>query len=220
MSAGMTGNSPLSGECGGVGAVLELEDARLLSCDYDGLSLADAEYLKSVTLLPVDLRRELLERYVAEHGASALLEIFAQFVGLANSVVLNNEDMVHLLGWISGELHPDGGIPPNLPTIFGALQGVGVAALAGDAATCNGCAYRRGAIANQSPITTLDAVTCVDDRQRFMCHERELTDDGEPTLTCIGYAAAMALTHGPIKTRKIGPPRSTAAVSPLSQEPE
>ena len=54
-------------------------------------------------------------------------------------------------------MHPQLAEKINLPTLFGALHGVVLAAGVKSDKTCGGCAFRLGTPANQSPITTGDA---------------------------------------------------------------
>lgn len=160
--------------------------SRHAPCDY-ALTDTQAETLQGASLIPVDLRRKLLRRLRRDE----LVELFAQFIGLANSVVANNREMIELAGIISGELHPERAHEINLPTIFGALSGVKAANLVpAEAKTCGGCAYRLGTPANQSPVTTSDV-----DWQRgagddFWCHE-DMNADGSPNRKCIGHLLAM-----------------------------
>jgi hypothetical protein len=151
--------------------------------DYQ-LSDADAETLKGIVLLPDEFRRRLL----AKLPKADLVHLFSQMIGLANSVVANNREMIELEGIISGELHPDKAHEINLPTLFGALCGVALANAVDGNKTCGGCAYRLGTPANQSPVTTCDADWC--DKgggHDFMCHE-DLDDSGNPKHICRGYA--------------------------------
>ncbi len=155
--------------------------------DYT-LTAEDADALKAVVLLPGDIRAQLLKKYLAERGTAALVNLFCQVIGMANSVVANNREMIELAGIISGELHPHNAHQINLPTLFGALSGVTLAASVDQTKTCNGCAYRLGAIANQSPVTTYDAEWCGQDgNQDFLCHER-LDAKGNPRHLCAGNA--------------------------------
>lgn len=160
--------------------------------DYK-LTPADADTLKSIVLLPGDLRTKLLQKYLAEHGVGALVGLFSQTIGMANSVVENSREMIELAGIISGELHPHNAHHINLPTLFGALNGVTLAASVDQASTCQGCAYRLGTCANQSPVTTCDAEWCENDgTQDFLCHER-VSDGGVPRNLCAGHAQKTKL---------------------------
>jgi hypothetical protein len=155
--------------------------------DYQ-ISNRDANEIKGVVLLPVDLRQIALAKYVERFGAAALTELFAQFMGLANSVVENNREMIELLGIIEGGDHPYTAEKYNLPTIFGALNGVPLASSINQDKTCGGCAFRLGAIANQCEPTTCDAQYCQSEGEPdFMCHE-DLDDEGKPKHLCLGYA--------------------------------
>lgn len=86
--------------------------------------------------------------------------------------------------------HPHTAEQANLPTMFGALQGVVLAATVDPRGTCAGCAYRLGTPANTSPVTTSDAIYCRQELSRFYCHA-DLDDQGNPVRTCVGHAKAM-----------------------------
>jgi hypothetical protein len=149
---------------------------------------ADADALRGMVLLPHEYRTKLLRRYVREHGQAALINLFSQFIGLANSVVANSREFIELAGIIEGTLHPHNADKINLPTIFGGLVGVGLANSIDQTKTCSGCAYRLGTCANQSPITTIDANWCEDESDLdFLCHER-LNAKAEPYKLCAGHA--------------------------------
>jgi hypothetical protein len=163
------------------------ESPAVRATDY-ALTASEAEYLKAVCLLPAAERAELLARYSDEHGTAALLHIFTAFVGLANSVVANNREACEMILIIDGHMWPEQAAHANLPTIFGALQGVQLAARVRQSKTCQGCAFRLGTCANQSPITTADAIWCEETDDAFLCHERGLDADGNPTRACVGYA--------------------------------
>lgn len=156
--------------------------------DYS-IDEADTRELLGIVSLPADYRGMLLTKYVAEHGTAALAELFAQFIGLANSVVANNREMAELLLITEGGMTPNAAEQANLPTIFGALNGILLAEGVDQAKTCGGCAFRLGSCANQSPVTTCDADWCSDGEDQFMCHE-DLDDVGKPTRKCTGFTQA------------------------------
>jgi hypothetical protein len=161
--------------------------AEPVAIDY-ALTDGQSDALSGAVLLPVDLRREIL----AKLPKAALVELFAQFIGLANSVVANNREMIELAGIISGEMHPDKAHQINLPTIFGALVGAKLANAAATDKVCAGCAYRLGTPANQSPVTTCDADWCdKGSGYDFMCHE-DLDESGNPTHICRGHGRVTA----------------------------
>lgn len=154
--------------------------------DYT-LTTADADELSAMVLMPHEYRAKLLRRYIREHGQAALINLFSQTIGLANSVVANNREFIELAGIIEGTLHPHNAHQVNLPTMFGALSGVGLANSVDQTKTCGGCAYRLGSCANQSPITTTDASWCLSEGDDFLCHER-VDSKGEPHKLCVGHA--------------------------------
>lgn len=160
--------------------------------DYSMLR-RDALWLSGTVMLPIDIRRLSLERYVETHGHDAMLEAFAQFMGLASSVAANAAAMCSMQRILDGTEYPD---QPesrvNLPTPFGALQGVLLAGEVDSSLTCETCAFRLGSVANQSPITTADADYCSHPGETpFMCHEG-VDEREDPTKACAGFAQLRA----------------------------
>lgn len=155
------------------------------------MTAADAEALAGVVLLPADLRRQALELYLARNSLSALIDLFAQVLGMANAVAENARAMVELILMEEG-MHPHEAEKANLPTMYGALQGVLLSDGVDQRGTCAGCAYRLGTPANTSPITTLDASHCQSELALFNCHER-LDAAGNPTKPCVGHRQALRL---------------------------
>lgn len=153
----------------------------------------DAQWLAGATVLAPDMRRLVLATILDQRGPDHLVALFAEFIGLANSVCANAAEMVSLQRIIDGYEHPERESDRiNLPTPFGALQGVMLAAKVDAPDACGGCAFRLGTIANQSPITTADADYCSHpDEAPFMCHEH-LDDNGDPTRGCAGFAKLRA----------------------------
>lgn len=134
-------------------------------------------------------RIELLTTFLNQRGEKSLIEAFAQFMGLANSVVENCAAMSDQVLIEECGVHPDKFTSVNMPTILGALQGVVLASGCEPAGACHGCAYRLGSIANQSPIATEDAAYMAFNSKGFMCHAYA-DDAGEPTRVCVGHARA------------------------------
>jgi len=137
-------------------------------------------------------RAELLAKYAAAHGLDALVDLFAQFVGAANSVVANCREVSEILMISEGNIHPHTAEKINLPTMLGAMQGVPLANAVSPRATCEGCAYRLGTAANQCVPTATDVAYCAEERNPFMCHLR-VDDAGAPTHICAGHAQAIRL---------------------------
>ncbi|MFG0381062.1 hypothetical protein ACF8C6_08865 [Pseudomonas sp. zbq_18] len=150
---------------------------------------ADALELSGATLLPFDLRRKVLARMAAQRDQGAMLDLFAQVLGMANAVVENCRIMTELILTEEG-MHPHTAEKANLPTMYGALQGVLLADGVSQKGTCAGCAYRLGTPANTSPITTSEASHCQRELMQFNCHLR-LDKEGQPTKACAGHRRAM-----------------------------
>lgn len=87
-------------------------------------------------------------------------------------------------------MHPYSAEKINLPSLFGAMNGVLLAAKVDPKGACHGCAYRLGTAANQSPCTSLDAEYTLQNLDPFMCHA-DLDDKGEPTRPCVGHRKAL-----------------------------
>lgn len=158
--------------------------------DYK-ISSDDACDLYGAALVPTEFRRMILAKYAAEHGNDALLNLFSEFMGLANSLVTNTREFIELFLIIECKMSDRMAEKINLPTISGALNGAKFA-IEPVKGMCEGCAFRSGTPANQSPITSYDANDCADDGTRFLCHETlppyTETEDGK--RTCAGYIAA------------------------------
>lgn len=159
--------------------------------DYS-MSSHDAKELQGVIMLPFDIRRRAIAKYAAEHGKDALIDLFANFIGMANAVVNNTREWLELQTIIHADMHPHEAEKIaekiNSSTLFGALQGVELANQVNQKKTCVGCAFRLGSAANQSPCTTTDADSSLrGDDGPFMCHEH-LDESGEPTRVCGGYS--------------------------------
>ena len=150
---------------------------------------SDAMDLAGIAQFDLVMRREALTSYLQRNGSQRLVELTAQLIGMANSVVENCAEMSDQVLIEECGVHPDKFTSVNLPTIIGACQGVIIASKCDPAGACYGCAYRLGSIANQSPITTSDAEFMAHDQKGFMCHAH-LDEQGEPTKVCVGHAKA------------------------------
>ncbi|MNJ54567.1 hypothetical protein D3C77_500150 [compost metagenome] len=134
-------------------------------------------------------RGQALTAYAEQYGQAHLVSLFTQFIGMANSVVENCAAMTDLVLITEMDMHPDRFNSINLPTIAGACQGVALAAQADPAGACEGCAYRLGTMANQSPMATSDASYMAIEPRGFMCHA-EVDECGRPLNVCVGHAKA------------------------------
>lgn len=154
------------------------------------LSREDAADFAGLVGFRHEIRMEVLAAYAKRNGPDAVLNLLSQVIGLANSVVANNREMIELLlitecGW-----SPDMAEKVNLPTMFGAANGVLITGGVDQQKTCGGCAFRVGTPANQCASTTCDADWCSHPGESdFMCHE-DLDEKGNPTRKCIGFVQA------------------------------
>ncbi len=161
-----------------------------LAADY-ALTIEEAEFLLMVVAVKQPERAALLARRCRDRGVDDTIALFAQVVGMANSVVENNREMIELLLITEGGEDPHTAEQANLPTMRGALQGVAIAAGVDANKVCHGCAYRLGSAANQSPITSDDARWVLEEshRHEFLCHE-DVDERGNPKHLCRGFGQA------------------------------
>lgn len=159
-----------------------------INTDYD-IAPTVALELAGIVKIGLERRIELLTALLHSRGEKSLIEAFADFIGMANSVVENCAAMSDQVLIEECGVHPDKFTSVNMPTILGALQGVLLASSCEPAGACHGCAYRLGSIANQSPIATLDAAYMAFNSKGFMCHAY-IDHAGEPTRVCVDHARA------------------------------
>lgn len=158
--------------------------------DYD-INPKVAQLLLGLVALPARKRIVKLQMLSLWMSGGEFVNLFAQFIGMANSVVANSAEMADILLMTAGVTHPDRpSSRANLPTIVGALRGIVMAQGVDASKVCEGCAFRLGTPANQSPITTTDADMCVGDGELFLCH-MEHDEKGNPFKACAGYAQTI-----------------------------
>lgn len=154
-----------------------------------------ASLLYGVATLPFEDRVLALGAIGHKYGAQELVELFAQFIGLASSVAENAKEHAEDLLIVMGGVHPHTAEKINMPCVLGALNGLHLVEGIDTSTVCHGCAFRKGTIANQSWSTTMDAEGCTqpgDDP--FLCHE-DLDDKGLPTKGCRGFAQRRAANN-------------------------
>lgn len=161
-------------------------------CTDYSMSTDDALLIAGMSQYDLATRRDMVGAVLATEGPGRLVEMLAQLIGMANSVVINSKDMTDTVLITEYGAHPERVVGINLPTIVGACQGVLLAAKCDPAGACYGCAYRLGSIANQSPIATSDAEYVADDARGFGCHA-ETDVHGNATKVCVGHAKAAKL---------------------------
>ncbi|HED4877306.1 TPA: hypothetical protein R4K21_003125 [Stenotrophomonas maltophilia] len=157
--------------------------------DYS-LTAQQAGELMAICSMPLPVRLTALHGMLADVGHDGVVRLFAQFIGLANSVAANAKDQAEQLLVELGEVHPYTAEKINMPCVLGALQGARLVHGIDASNVCHGCAFRHGSIANQCLPTTLDADRCSEPGEHaFLCHE-VLSPCGEATQACRGFAQA------------------------------
>lgn len=157
--------------------------------DY-ALNAQQAGDLMAICVMPLPARQAALYGLVAQDGFDALVELFAHFIGLANSVSANAKDQAEQLLVALGDFHPYTAEKINMPCVLGALQGARLVRGIDASKLCHGCAFRHGSIANQCLPTALDADQCSEPGEHaFLCHE-VLSPSGEATQACKGFTQA------------------------------
>lgn len=162
-----------------------------VNTDYD-FDPRDVTTLQGISSLPQDMRVEIMRKLFARRTKAQLIEMFANFVGLANAVEGNMRDFLELAGIIHGGMNEIEAEKLNAPTVWGALNGIKIATPPVPG-MCGGCAFRKGTPANQSSITTIDALDSATGgiAAEFMCHERPDCEDTAKATPCVGKIAWM-----------------------------
>lgn len=161
------------------------------------MSKKDAEVLAGIVGMNDYGKKVVLKHYFKENGATKLINIFSQFIGLANSVIKNNQEAIETFLIIEKDYHPYQAEKINFPNLFGACQGIILSQGINQDKTCHGCACRIGTLANQSPTTTSDVDYCLsggaygEGGDKFYCHE-DFDEEGRPTKKCIGFVQIIA----------------------------
>lgn len=155
--------------------------------DY-AISISHTAELRRIVSEPADARRQALKELAVQLGHDSFVDLFAQFIGLANQVADNAREHAQAMLVTEGGVHPYTAEKINMPSLVGALQGVQLADGIDTASLCHGCAFRLGSIANTCDPTTSDADWCSQPNERpFMCHAY-MDAAGEPTQACKGFA--------------------------------
>lgn len=166
--------------------------------DY-ALTVQQAGELMVICSMPLPTRQMALYGLVTRDGFDGLVKLFAQFIGLANSVSANAKDQAEQLLVELGDVHPYTAEKINMPCVLGALQGARLVHGIDPSNLCRGCAFRHGSIANQCLPTTLDADQCSEPGEHaFLCHE-VLSPSGEATQACKGFAQARRAATAALK---------------------
>lgn len=173
---------------------------RVLFVDYQAISSEVAQHLLEIGQIPHELRIVRLHRLVREGKIKIDEHLVSGLIGLINSISYNAMMMSEQVFNESGLFHPDKPVSVNMPTIQGALQGITLASNVCQKKTCATCAYRLGTIANQSELTTSDAMYCVENGITFKCHEELCPEEKfygtDRTLkTCAGHAQMEGFPH-------------------------
>lgn len=157
------------------------------------LSRADAALLLGALNMKADERAETLRRLLPPEDAARIL---AEFIGLAASVHENVRGFAEAMIVCEANVDPNFVEKWNFPDLMGALLGVGLSEMVSPSPDmCGGCAFRRGAHANQCVSTITDAQwTLHPGEQPFMCHEH--LEDEQPTRACGGWKQARRSRAG------------------------
>ncbi|HEP1207465.1 TPA: hypothetical protein QEN11_22660 [Stenotrophomonas maltophilia] len=148
--------------------------------------------LRAIAAVPMDLRRPALRRLAAKIGNAAMVDLFGEFIGLANQVARNAREQAEDLLLLQGHVWPHEAERVNMPCVLGALNGIVLAAGIDPSLLCGGCAFRAGTVANQCLPTTQDADYCSTPGERpFLCHEA-VDERGNAISACRGFAQRRA----------------------------
>lgn len=155
----------------------------MINTDHN-MSKRDAKELRGIPLLPREIRIQFLHKFYGRKTKSELIELLADFVGIANQITKSSEEVIAAL------LKPEDAARLNMPTLDGALAGVQLA-VDPVPGMCHGCAFRQGSAGNASPVTTWDAEDILKNGGKFMCHAK-FDKRGKNSKLCAGFKAARA----------------------------
>ncbi len=79
-----------------------------------------AKELRAIAAVPMDLRRPALRRLAAKIGNAAMVDLFGEFIGLANQVAFNACEQAKDLLVLQGHVWPHEAERINMPCILGA----------------------------------------------------------------------------------------------------
>lgn len=163
------------------------------------LDKAEADALAALAVMALPDRLAYIKQLRRDHGVAWVQNLFAQSLGVANSVADNCRDMAEFVAITQGEMHPHTAESINMPTMLGAAMGAKNAVGVNQSPICEGCAFRVGTHANQCVSTQSDVVDVeLDAGELFQCHMEGLTENGTPTKACAGWAAFhKAARHEP-----------------------
>lgn len=147
-----------------------------------------AEALAGLAVMATSDRLSYIKKLRRQRGMNWVLELFAQAIGTANSVIENSREMAEFVAITQGDMHPHQADQINIPTLLGAALGATNAANSDQSAICEGCAFQLGSVANQCVSTQADVQHVELHNARFLCHMNGLDDQGNPTRTCPGWA--------------------------------
>lgn len=151
-----------------------------------------AKELRAIAAVPMDHRRLALRRLSAKIGNAAMVDLFGEFIGLANQVAFNACEQAKDLLVLQGHVWPHEAERVNMPSVLGALNGIVLSASVDPGPLCGGCAFRAGTVANQCLPTTEDADYCSTPGERpFLCHEA-VDEHGNAISACRGFAQRRA----------------------------
>src|SRR3954470_16675722 len=99
--------------------------ALMAPVDYS-MTVEQARDLIGAAVMPAQYRKQLLRHMMKGRGAEAMIDLFAEFIGLSNAVAHNCRAMIteHHRQAAIGNIPPDKLDQLNLPDVVGALRGV------------------------------------------------------------------------------------------------
>lgn len=152
---------------------------------YD-FSEKDTDFFLGAVGFDLEFRKELASKHFNNHAYSQLIDVICNLISIANKTIENNREMIEMQYIEHGILHPDQTSKLNLPTLFGALEGLKMAKSTKQENLCGGCAYRLGTPANTCASTVCDAQWQLANGDMFWCHEN-LDEKENPTQKCRGH---------------------------------
>lgn len=155
-------------------------------------SAQQAEFIAALSVLDHVGRIELIGQITDRDGQHVLADLLSQTIGMANSVAANCREWVETEAIVRLDMHPHQAEQINTPSMLGAAMGARIAARVDQDGLCDGCAARRGTMANQCAPTVADVDWC-EGKGEFLCHLEGRDHRDRPTKPCIGAVRWQAV---------------------------
>ncbi|MCU4436123.1 hypothetical protein KTH93_11650 [Acinetobacter bereziniae] len=127
--------------------------------------------LTDIIQLPEAERSQAIWDKFSDISADELLEIIVTLINVSDGYAHACDEAIELHLSIYSDMHPDK-LSYNKPSFHGALNGLILSSNASNQdIICDGCAYKKGTLANSSLSTQSDVAYAIGNCAKFYCHK-------------------------------------------------